>query len=154
MANKPATRKNEEDFIMETLQTVHDERCSSSFLVEMRRNPRYATSLEAVAVTDASAVAAVIDLSLGGLRLQLDHMAFTALQPDETRPGEHKPFDLTIYFNLPGDPQQQPSVRVIGRTVHTICGTDGLFQIGIIFKSILSGRSELGHYLKYRQAIA
>ena len=105
-------------------------------------------------MTDASAVATVIDLSLGGLRLQLDHTAFTTLLPDEPRPTGHNPFDLTIYFNLPGDPQQQPLVRVTGRTVHTICGADGLFQVGIIFKSILSGQAELGHYLKYRQAVA
>lgn len=155
MRSRPDPHDNGEDFTLDTVDTAHSERKRSSFMVELRKSPRYATNLEAVAVseTGASVVAAVIDLSLSGLRLQLDNKAFTTLLPDEDHSVAHNPVDLTVYFNLPGDPQKLPSVEVEARTVHIIWGVDGVFQIGINFKTIIDGRAELGHYLKYRRAV-
>ena len=148
--------KRAENLSMDTLSTAHTERVNSSYLVELRKNPRYATRLEALVVstTGASALATVVDLSAGGLRLQLDQTAFTAILPGESRSSAHNPVELTIYFNLPGDPQQPPSVRLSARTIHRICGEDGLYQLGVSFNSILDGRAELRHYLKYRKAVA
>ena len=143
-------------FALDTLNTAHTERVNSTLLVEMRKYPRYATRLEAVAVssTGASTVATVIDLSAGGLRLQLDQAGFTTLLPGDNPTAAHDPADLTVHFNLPGDPQQPPSVSAECLAVHSLSGSNGMFQVGVSFKSVVDGKEELRRYLKYRKDIA
>ena len=155
MARNAIPRKGRENVTLEILNTAHSERSNSSILVERRMHQRYATSLEATVLSGSgtSAVATVVDLSLGGLRLQLDHRAFAALLPDESRSAAHNPVDLQVSFNLPGDPLRLPSIRATCKTVQTLHEEDGVFKVGIMFKTILDGRAALGHYLKYLRAI-
>jgi len=149
-------RKLNGDFSLETLVTSQRQRVTSTFLVDLRRHPRYGTRFAAqvIAADGATAVATIANLSRSGLLLEGSRKMAAVLFPHLNDRAPHTPVSLQVTFSLPAAPGQYDAVRVRCSTVHARFVEDGSYRLGMKFVAFDKGEPALVEYLLRRAATA
>ncbi|NNG13194.1 MAG: PilZ domain-containing protein [Halobacteria archaeon] len=139
---------------MEPLSTPHRRRVESTYLVDLRRHPRFDTRLPARACS-ASGVgvdAVITNISLSGLRLEGDLQMIQTLLPGLERQDQHAPTPLQLAFVLSDDTVRPTGVTVRCQTVYARSEGDDNYQIGMMITAFDEGRDAYAEYILTRQA--
>jgi hypothetical protein len=154
VASKPYQSDKYSDFSMEPLSTPHRRRVESTYLVDLRRHPRFDTRLPARACSaSGTGVDAVItNISLSGLRLEGDLQMIQTLLPGLERLDQHAPTPLQLAFVLSDDTVRPTGVTVRCQTVYARSEGDDNYQIGMMITAFDEGRDAYAEYILNRQA--
>lgn len=149
---KPTERYN--DFSLEPLNTPHRRRVESTFLVELRRHPRFDTRFPATVLTASgeSVDVQVTNISLSGMRLEGDRHMIESLLPGLERLDRHTPVSLQVSFVKPGPAGQPVGVRTRCQTVYARAEGEHRYQIGVMITAFDTGRDAYAEYILKRQA--
>lgn len=152
MPDRSGVRKFNDEFSLESLVTPQSQRVASSFLIDLRRHPRYETRFGAEVVTTGGTRmnATVANLSRSGLLLEGSRRMAAVISPNGNGQGPHTPVSLQVTFSLPGTPGQYDVVRIQCSTVHARFVEDGSYRIGMRFLSFDKGERALVEYLLRR----
>lgn|GEM_PF-1909293 len=153
MATKPAPPEIESSFLCENLETPHSQRVESSFLVDLRRHPRYDTDLpaEVVAESGERVSATMTNISLSGLRLEGSGQAIGSLFSKRDSLDQPPSTSLHVSFSLPDDSGHLVAVKVQSRVVYTRRESDDVYHAGMEFIAFDEGEDALEEYLLYRR---
>jgi hypothetical protein len=145
-------RKFNDEFSLESLVTPQSQRVASSFLIDLRRHPRYETRFAAEVLTAGGArmSATVANLSRSGLLLEGSRRMAAVIFPNGNGQVPHTPASLQVRFSLPGTPGQYDVLRMRCSTVHARFVEDGSYRIGVRFVSFDKGEQALVEYLLRR----
>jgi hypothetical protein len=153
VATKPAPPEIDISFLCENLETPHSQRVESSFLVDLRRHPRYDTDLpaEVVAESGERVSATVTNISLSGMRLEGSGQAIGSLFSKRNSLEQPTSTLLHVSFALPDDSGHLVAVQVQSRVVYTRRDSDDVYQAGMEFIAFDEGEGALEEYLLYRR---
>lgn len=153
MAPKPRPSKDHGNLLFESLETPHSHRVESTFLIDLRRHPRFDTQIpgEAVAPGGEKVSVVISNISLSGLRLEGSQEMLGTLLADINGPAPRAPASLQISFSLPGESDQLATVKVQCRTVYTRREKKESYQLGMEFSTFDEGRGALTEYLLTRR---
>lgn len=153
MATKPAPPEVDRGLLCETLETPHSQRIESSFLIDLRKHPRYDTDLPAEVVGESGERASVTitNISLSGLRLEGSAQSFGAFFAKGHDLDQPTSTSLQVGFSLPSDSAHLVAVSVQSRVVYTRCKAADTYQAGMEFIEFHEGEDALREYLFYRR---
>ncbi len=156
MATKRHSSKTGGGFAFESLETPQNHRIESTFLIDLRRHPRFDTHFpgEAFAESGERVYVTVTNISLSGLRLDGSRQTVGALlgKVDRRAPDMDSRISLEVHFSVPTDSAQLVPVKVHCRTVYTRRAGKDTHQIGMEFVTFEEGRAALAEYLSFRGA--
>ena len=100
--------------LFETLETAHSQRVESTYLIDLRRHPRFETQFPGTATADSgeSADVTVTNISRSGLRLEGSPQTIGTLFASPTREAQHTPTSLQVSFSVPRDSDHLAAVDV------------------------------------------
>lgn len=145
---------NGEYFLMESLDTPQSQRTESSYLIDLRRQPRFDTQFpaEAVAESGVPVYAFITNISLSGMRLEGSQKMLNTLFPETGHLLEHTPTIMQVYFTLPDESAELASVKVECRSVYMRCEREGTYQVGMEIIVFEEGKAAFKSYLRQREA--
>ncbi len=142
--------------MFETLETPQNDRVESTFLIDLRRHPRFDTHFpgEAFAENGEHVSVTITDISLSGLRLEGSRQTvgalFANLNHRTPYTGSHT--SLEVHFSVPSDSDHLAPVKVHCKIVYTRRAEKDTCQVGMEFVTFEEGRAALAEYLLYRGA--
>jgi len=153
MAPKRRHSKDRCNLLLESLETPHSHRVESTFLIDLRRDPRFDTQFpgEAVAPGGEKAHVVISNVSLSGLQLEGSQEMLGAVLANPDGPTPRAPISLQVSFSLPSDWDQLAAVQVQCRTVYTRRANKDTYQVGMEFLTFDEGREALTEYLLSRR---
>jgi hypothetical protein len=154
MPNDPYTTESYCDAVLEPVETQQRQRNESSYLIDLRRQPRYDVQVPAEAVTEHGEPVHVFitNISLSGMRLEDGLPMLTALFQETEPLAEHNPTLVQVFFTLPDASGQLAPVKVQCRSVYTRCERENNYQVGLEIRSFTEGQAAYTAYLKQREA--
>lgn len=156
MATKRDASKTHSDFTFETLESPQRDRVESTFLIDMRRQPRFDTHLpgQAFAENGEHVYVTITNISLSGLRLEGSGQTVDALlaNVDRRTPDTDSHTVLEVHFSVPTDSDHIATVKAHCKTVYTRRAEEDTYQIGMEFVTFVEGRAALARYLSRRGA--
>ena len=154
MATERHSSKTHRGFMFETLETPQNDRAKSTFLIDLRKHPRFGTDFpaEAFAESGEHVDVTITNVSLSGLRLEGRRQTVGALLDDLDRGTSESKTSLEVHFSVPTDSDHLDPVKVHCRTVHTRCAEKDTYQIGMKIVTFEEGHAALDEYLTVRGA--
>ena len=156
MATKHDSSKTHRGFIFESLETPQNDRVESTFLIDLRRQPRFDTHFpaEAFAERGEHVYVTISNISLSGLRLEGSRQTVGALLANLNghTPDTDSHTSLEVHFSVATDSDHLAPVKVHCRTAYTRRAVKDTYQIGMEFVTFEEGRAALAEYLSYRGA--
>lgn len=154
VASNPYLFDKNSEYTLEPLSTPHRRRVESTYLVDLRREPRFDTHFpaRALAASGAGVDVLVTNISLSGLRLEGDLQMIQALLPGLERLDQHSPVSLQVVFVLPAPVARPASVTAHCRTVYARSEGEEFYQIGVKISAFDAGRDAFAEYILNRQA--
>ncbi len=156
MATRRHSSKTHSGFMFETLETPQSNRVQSSFLIDLRRHPRFDTHFpaETFAESGEHVYVTITNISRAGLRLEGRRQTVGALFRNLNRRTPDTDFhsSLKVHFSLPTHSHHLARVKVHCKTVYTRRAEQDVYQIGMKFVTFEEGRAALAEYLSYRAA--
>jgi len=140
------------DLHSEIIETPSSQFAESTFLIDLRRKPRYDTHLpaEAIAVSGEKVLGIITNISQSGLRLEGLHQMVNTLIPDFNYWDKHLPVTFDVCFRIPESSCHSNEVRIKSRTVYTKQTEEDIYQIGVQFIAFDEGSDALADYLAAR----
>ncbi len=156
MATKRHSSKTDNGFAFESLETPQNHRVESTFLVDLRRHPRFDTHFpgEAFPESGEHVYVTIANISLSGLRLEGSRQTVGALLAnlDRRAPDTDSHISLEVHFSVPTDSDHLVPVKVHCKTIYARRAEKNTYQIGLEFVTFEEGRAALAEYLSYRGA--
>ena len=151
MANITSDSNGYGNYGLETIDTEHSQRVSSSRVIELRRSPRVGTMFQARMILEYGKIEGLVtNLSITGLRFEAGRELADLLMK---RPGQlsgHSSGLVEIYFDVPACNAADMPVVVQARVVHLIDNEEGQYMCGVEFKVFAEGEQVLADYLRTR----
>ena len=153
MAPKPRPSNGYGSLLFESLETAHSRRVESTFLIDLRRHPRFDTQFhgEIVAPNGQTVHGVIANLSLSGLQLEGNQETLGPLLASLNGPSPRAPISLRVSFSLPSDSEQLAAVTVQCRAVYARRTRKDTYQLGMEFLTFHEGREALADYLLTRR---
>ncbi|UCC56264.1 MAG: PilZ domain-containing protein [Gammaproteobacteria bacterium] len=140
---------------LETIDTPHSERVSSSRVIDLRRHPRVDTWFPARMISEYGKVDGfVTNLSRSGLRFEGDKDLPELLMKEAAQDAGHSQVIVEIRFYVPAQDAADRPIVVQARSVYVIDNDDGNYMCGIEFKTFAEGEQALVDYLHTRGVAA
>ncbi len=156
MATKRRSSKTYSGFAFESLETPQNHRVESTFLIDLRRHPRFDTDFpgEALSESGEHVYVTITNISLSGLRLNGCRQTVDALlaKLDRRAPNTDSRISLEVHFSVPTDSEHLVPVKVHCKTIYTRRAGKDTDQIGMEFVTFEEGRAALAEYMSYRGA--
>ena len=153
MATKHHSSKTHGGSIFETMETPRAIQVESTFLIDLRREPRFDTHFpgEAFSESGEHVSVTITNVSASGLRLEgCRQSAVTLLSsPNRRAPDTDSQTSLEVHFSLPTDSDHLDPVKVRCRAVYRRAKED-TYQIGMKVVTFEEGRAAFAEYLSYR----
>jgi len=155
MATKHGTSKTRSGSKDESSDKPQNDPIDSTVLLDLRRQPRVATSFRGKAFTDSGEHLHVVitDVSLSGLRLEGSRQVVDALLADGVSGASdtNSHISLAVHFSVPTASDHIP-VKVHCKIINARLAGKDTSQIGMKFVTFEEGRTALIDYLEYRTA--
>lgn len=140
--------------LFETMETAHSRRIESTYLVDLRRHPRFDTRIPGIATSDNGKTAdvTVANISRSGLQLEGSQRLIGMLFTNFSREDHHTPTSLQVSFPVPEVSDHSAVVKVRCRTAYTRCRDNDLCQVGMEIVAFDNGGEAFVEYVLYREA--
>ena len=139
------------DFGLETVDTAHSQRVSSSHVIDLRRNHRIDTNIKARIICEYGKVEGfVINLSRSGLRFEAGSELSDLLTRGSGRHVVQSQEVIEVCFDVPVQGAQDRPVIVQARAVYVIDGDEGKYNCGVEFKVFAEGEQAIKDYIQAR----
>lgn len=142
--------------MFETLESPQTDRVESTFLIDLRGQPRFDTHFpgEMFAGNGEHVYVTITNVSLSGLRLEGRRETVDALLDNLHRrtPNMGSHTSLNVHFLVPNDSEEFVPVKVHCKALYTRRAERDTYQIGMKFVTFEEGRAALAEYLSYREA--
>jgi len=156
MVTKQHSSDSRDRVMFEALETPQSDRVESTFVIDLRRHPRFDTNFpgETFAENGEHVHVTITNLSLSGLQMEARRETIDALLGDLNgrAPDADSHTALEVHFSVPTESDQLDPMKVHCRTIYTRCAEKDTYQIGVKFVSFEEGRAALAEYLSYRGA--
>ena len=154
MATKHPSSDKRTGLVFETLESPQNDRDESTFLIDLRRQPRFDANLpgEAFSESGEHGPVRITNISLSGLRLEGSRQTVGALfaNPNRLTQDTDSHISLQVHFSVPTDSDLLVPVKVHCRTVYTRRASEDTYQVGVKFETFEEGRVALAEHLTYR----
>jgi hypothetical protein len=155
MANYSDDNNGSGNFGLETIDTAHSERVSSSRVIDLRRHPRVDTWFQARMISEYGKVDGfVTNLSRSGLRFEGSSDLPDLLMKGAGQHAGRSSEIVEICFDVPAQDAADRPVVVQARSVYVIDDDDGNYKCGIEFRTFAEGEQALVDYLHTRGVAA
>ena len=148
-----ATKRGSTSCGFENLETPQSQRAKATFLIDLRKTPRFDTHFpgEAIGRSGERAFVTIANISRSGLRLEGSRQMVGAILPGVELRAEHTPTLLKVNFALPTDLDHLADVKVECRTSYVRREDGDVCQIGMEFMEFDEGCEELHEYVLNRE---
>ena len=139
--------------LMESMDTMDSWRTASTTLVDLRKEPRYATLFPGDVLSENGnrTPVTITNISESGLRVEGNLPDLPRLMPHMDQNEQHTPVSLQVCFSLPGSSNQTCDIQVQGESVYVIFGNYRDFKIGMQLTVFDQGYDSFLEYISFRK---
>ena len=151
MTDFPGDSTGSGNYSVETLDTAQTDRTRSSFVIDLRRSPRFETRLPASLISERGTVKGLVtNLSRSGLRFEAGKELEDLMIANSGRVAEGVGITVEVCFEVPATDAGSLAVIVLARNVYVIQSGSEIYQCGLEFKFFAEGEDVLVNYLHER----